>query len=454
MTAFPQLETARPDRPDYDALRASDVTVARLRAHHPSLIDFSTGRIMRLLAALDHPERRLAPVIHVAGTNGKGSTCAYLRAIAEAAGLKVHALTSPHLVRFAERIRIAGTLITDEQFGELADEVEAANAGQPISFHEITAALAFFAFSRTPADLCVIEVGLGGRYDATNVFDAPAVSVITPVALDHLEILGPELHKIAWEKAGIIKRGRPVIAARQTDEALAPIEREAESLAAPLTLMGRDFDAYEAHGRLCVQLEDRLLDLAPPSLYGAHQFANAGLAAAAIMALGDRRIDETAIACGVSRAVWPGRFQPLAKGPLAATAKARGADLWLDGAHNPHAGAALADAATRLSARDGRPVVLIVGMLGRKDASAFFPHFATLGPRVFTTGFDSPNATPAEDLSAAATKAGLQAEAVAGVEAALAKALETPGQTPHVIICGSLHFVGDVLAMTPDIWPT
>ena len=197
--------------------------MARLRALHPSLIDFSTGRVERLLAALEHPERRMAPVIHVAGTNGKGSTCAYLRAMAEAAGLKVHALTSPHLVRFAERIRIAGTLITDDQFSDLADEVEAANEGQPISFHEITAALAFHAFAKTPADLCVIEVGLGGRFDATNVFAAPAVSVITPIDLDHLEILGPELHKIAWEKAGIIKHGRPVVSARQRDEALAEL---------------------------------------------------------------------------------------------------------------------------------------------------------------------------------------------------------------------------------------
>jgi dihydrofolate synthase/folylpolyglutamate synthase len=441
-------------RPDYDALRASDVTVARLRALHPSLIDFSTGRVERLLAALGHPERAMAPVIHVAGTNGKGSTCAYLRAIAEAAGLTVHALSSPHLVRFAERIRIAGTLITDEQFSDLADEVEAANAGQPISFHEITAALAFFAFSRTPADLCVIEVGLGGRFDATNVFQAPAVSVITPVDYDHLEILGPELHKIAWEKAGIVKRGRPVVVARQLDEALQMIERESELLSAPLTLMGRDFDAYEAHGRLVVQLGEQLMDLPPPSLFGPHQFANAGLAVAAIQAFGDPRIDEAAIARGVASAQWPGRFQPLTKGPLGDMARARGADLWLDGAHNPHAGAALADAATRLAARDGRPVSLIVGMLGRKDASGFFPHFAGLAREVFTTSFDSPSATPPEDLAAAARAAGLNAEAVDGVDEALRRTLAAPGPAPHVIICGSLHFVGDVLALTPETWPT
>ncbi|HUO12955.1 MAG TPA: folylpolyglutamate synthase/dihydrofolate synthase family protein [Caulobacteraceae bacterium] len=441
-------------KPDYDALRASDVTIARLRALHPSLIDLSTGRVQRLLAALDHPERRMGPVIHVAGTNGKGSTCAYLRAIGEAAGLKVHALASPHLVRFAERIRIAGRLIGEDELDRRIDEVEKANAGQPISFFEITTALAFHAFAQDPADLCVIEVGLGGRFDGTNVFDAPAVSVITPVDYDHLEMLGPDLDKIAWEKAGIIKRGRPVVLARQLDEALAVIEREAEQQSAPMALMGRDFDAYEQGGRLAVQLEDRLLDLPAPSLFGAHQFANAGLAAAAILQLGDPRIDDDAIGRGVAGAVWPGRFQPLTKGPLAAVAKARGADLWLDGAHNPHAGAALADAATRLSARDGRPVALIVGMLGRKDASGFFPHFAALGPRVFTTAFESPNATPPEDLANAARAAGLDARVADGVRAGLAEALADDGPAPHVIICGSLHFVGDVLAMSPETWPT
>ncbi len=441
-------------RPDYDALRASDVTIARLRALHPTMIDLSTGRVRRLLAALDHPERRMGPVIHVAGTNGKGSTCAYLRAIGEAAGLAVHVLASPHLVRFAERIRIAGRLITEDELSARIDEVEAANAGQPISFFEITTCLAFHAFAQRPADLCVIEVGLGGRFDGTNVFDAPAVSVITPVDYDHLELLGPELHKIAWEKAGIIKAGRPVVVARQLDEALSVIEHEAATLGAPMTLMGRDFDAYEQAGRLVVQLGDRLLDLPPPSLFGGHQFANAGLAAAAALALGDPRIDDDAIGRGVASASWPGRFQSLTQGPLAAKAKARGADLWLDGAHNPHAGAALAEAVGRLAARDGRPVVLIVGMLGRKDASGFFPHFAPLDPRVFTTAFESPNATPPDELARAATTAGLRAEAVDGVAAALDMALAEPGPPPHVMICGSLHFVGDVLAMSPETWPS
>ena len=394
----------------------------------------------------------MGPVIHVAGTNGKGSTVAFLRSMAEAAGLRVHALTSPHLVRFAERIRIGGALVSDDKLSRLIDEVEAANDGQPISFFEITTALAFHAFAEAPADLVVVEVGLGGRFDASNVFERPAVSVITPVDYDHLEMLGPELGRIAWEKAGIIKAGRPVVCARQQPEAEAVIEAEAEQLGSPLTLMGRDVDAWEERGRLVVQARDRLLDLPPPSLLGPHQFANAGVAVMALLALEDRRIDDAAMATGVASAAWPGRFQRLTSGPLAE--KAGGADLWIDGAHNPHAGRALAEACTRLSARDGRPVALIVGMLGRKDASGFFAAFSELSPRVFATGFNSPSATPPEILAAAAQAQRLSAEVADGVEDALARVLAAPGPIPHVIICGSLHFIGDVLALSPDTWPT
>ena len=428
--------------------------IARLRALHPTLIDLSTGRVERLLAALGRPQDRLAPVIHIAGTNGKGSTLAFLRAIAEAAGLRVHALTSPHLVRFAERIRIAGQLIGDDELDRRIDEVETANAGAAISFFEITTALALHAFAQTPADLTLIEVGLGGRFDATNVFARPAVSVITPVDLDHLEWLGPELGKIAWEKAGVIKAGSPVVAGRQQPEALEVIEAEAAALAAPLALMGREFDAWGERGRLAVQLEDRLLDLPAPALFGPHQLDNAGLAIAAIQALADPRIDEGAIARGLAAASWPGRFQRLSGGPLGARAAAHGADLWLDGAHNPHAGRALARACAALQAIDGRPLALIVGMLGRKDAAGFFAAFTDLAPRIVTTGFASPNATPAEQLAAAARASGLDARCAEGVEAALAAALAAPGPPPHVVCCGSLHFIGDILALSPDTWPS
>ena len=436
-----------------DPIRAQDALVARLRALHPSLIDLTTGRVERLLEALGRPQDRMAPVIHVAGTNGKGSTTAYLRAIAEAAGLKVNVLTSPHLVRFVERIRLAGVLMTEQQLEQLIDRVEAANAGQPISFFEMTTVIAFLAFSETPADLCIVEVGLGGRFDATNIFDAPAVSVITPVDYDHLEMLGPELSKIAWEKAGIIKKGRPVVAARQPDEALEVIEQEAAALGAPMTLMGRDADAYEAYGRLLVQAEDQLLDLPPPSLAGAHQFDNAGLAVTALLALGDPRIDEAAIARGVSHTDWPARFQRLTKGPVAAKAAARGADVWLDGGHNPHAGRALAETAGRLVTRDPRPLVMIVGMFARKDARGFFEPFHGLAAKVFTTTFDSANAAAPQELADAARAAGLNAETAESIEAALDRALAGPGPAPHLLICGGLHFAGEVLAMSEETWP-
>ena len=395
----------------------------------------------------------MGPVIHVAGTNGKGSTTAFLRAMAEAAGLRVHVLTSPHLVRFAERIRIGGALISDAELSRRIDEVEAANAGEPISFFEITTCLAFHAFAQAPADLVVVEVGLGGRFDATNVFTSPAVSVITPVDYDHLEMLGPELHKIAWEKAGIVKRGRPVVSARQRDEALAVIQAEAASLDAPLTLMGQDFDAHESAGRLTVTLQDRLLDLPLPSLPGEHQFENAALAAVALLKLNDPRIDDAAIARGVARAEWPGRFQRLTTGPLGEIARAAGADLWLDGGHNPHGARALAKACARLSARDGRSWTFIVGLLGRKDAAGFFEALAALNPRVVAVPFSSPNHTSPDVLAQAATQAGLDASAQTDVTAALHDALGAD-RPPHVMICGSLHFVGDVLAMSPETWPT
>lgn len=437
----------------YDPIRTSDAVIARLRANHPSLIDLTTGRVERLLAALGHPERQLPPVIHVAGTNGKGSTVAYMRAMAEAAGLKVHVLTSPHLVRFAERIRVAGDLISDARLEALISEVEAVNAGQPISFFEITTVIALQAFAQTPADLCLIEVGLGGRFDATNVFDAPDLCVITPVDYDHLEMLGPELSKIAWEKAGIIKAGRPVVVAHQMEEGLEVIKAQAEALGAPMTLMGVDADAWEADGRLLVQLGERLLDLPPPALFGPHQFDNAGVAVAALLTLNDPRIDEDAMGRGVASAQWPARFQRLTQGRLGEMAAERGAVLWLDGGHNPHAGAALAQSLLRLTARDPRPVTLITAMFARKDAVGFFAPFADLRPRVVATSFDSPNAAPAEEIATAARVAGLEALTAEDVTAAVSAALSQAGPPPHILICGGLHFAGDVLAMDPETWP-
>ena len=452
MSVFPQQPDLVTD-PGHDPIRASDAVIQRLRANHPTLIDLTTGRVERLLHALGDPHTRLPPVIHVAGTNGKGSTVAYLRAIAEAAGLRVHALTSPHLVRFAERIRLAGRLIADAELEALTDRVEAANAGEPISFFEITTVLALLAFAETPADVCLVEVGLGGRFDATNVFDRPAVSVITPVDFDHLEMLGPGLTKIAWEKAGVIKRGRPVVVARQPDEALEIIEREADDRMAPMLLMGRDFDAWEERGRLLVQMPERLLDLPAPSLFGGYQFENAGVAVAAALML-DHGLSDEVLGRGVASAVWPARMQRLTAGPLAEMARARGSDLWLDGGHNPHAGRALAEAASRIVDRDPRPLTLVTGMFARKDAEGFFRPFAEMRPRVICTSFDSPIAAPAEELVEAGIRAGLAPETAANVTDAVARALEADGAAPHVLICGGLHFAGEVLAMSRETWPT
>jgi dihydrofolate synthase/folylpolyglutamate synthase len=435
-----------------DRLLPVDAALERLKTLHPKLIDLSLERMARLCTALGHPERRLPPVIHVAGTNGKGSTTAFLRAIAEAAGLTVHVYTSPHLVHFAERIRVAGQLIEAGPLAEILDRVEAANAGLPITFFEVTTAAAFVAFAETPADLCLLEVGLGGILDATNVIGAPAVAVIAPVDIDHREFLGDTIEPIAAEKAGILKPGAPGVIGRQREDAFAVIEARAEQVGAPLTVMGRDFDAYAERDGMVFQGGDRLLDLPRPSLMGAHQYDNAGLAIAAIQALGDPRIDEAAIATGIASAVWPGRLQRLTVGPLGNLAKAADADLILDGGHNPHAALALARALSDLGARDPRPLTLIVGMLKTKDPLAFFEAFTALNPRVFALPFEGEAILSPEALAEAARAKGLTADACAGLDEALTRALAI-GQRPRVVICGSLYLAGEVLARSPETWP-
>ena len=437
----------------YDSIRTSDAVIQRLQVNHPTLIDLTTGRVERLLAALDRPDLKLPPVLHVAGTNGKGSTVAYMRAIAEAAGLTTHVLTSPHLVRFAERIRIAGKLITDDELSVLIDRVEATNAGEPISFFEITTVLAFLAFAETPADLCIVEVGLGGRFDATNIFTKPAVSVITPIDYDHLELLGPELSKIAWEKAGIIKAGCPVVVARQHEESLQVIEQEATEKGAEVHLMGRDFDVKEENERLWMRVGDRSLRLSKPSLLGGHQFENAGLAVAAMLTF-DPSLSDEVLSAGVSSAVWPARMQRLTDGPLGALAEVRGAELWLDGGHNPHAGKALAEAVYQMNVAEKRPLVLVVGMFARKDAKGFLLPFLPLDPRVITTTFASPSAASGDDLRAAADAVGLQSETAHDVTEAVTRALDASGPAPRILICGGLHFAGEVLLMSEETWPT
>jgi len=436
-----------------DHLLPRDAALDRLKTLHARAIDLSLGRVGRLLETLGRPQDRLPPVIHVAGTNGKGSTVAFLRAIGEAAGLRVHAFTSPHLVRFAERIRLAGRLIDDEALTDLLDRVERANAGEPITFFEITTAAALLAFAETPADLCLLEVGLGGRYDATNVVPAPAVSVIAPVDLDHREFLGDTVEQIAAEKAGILRPGVPAVIGRQSEPALGVIEAEAERLGAPLLVMGRDFDSWPERGGMAFSDAQGLLDLPGPALPGPHQVDNAGLAIAAARALADARITDAAVAAGIAGAVWPARMQRLTAGPLAEAAAARGADLWLDGGHNPHAARALADTLARMAARDGRPTTLIAGLLANKDADAWFAAFAGSGARVLTVGGYAEAATEPEALAEAARRAGLEAEPTGDLDTALSRALSANGPPPRLLIAGSLHLAGEALSRSPATWP-
>jgi len=418
----------------------------RLRARHPQRIDLSLDRMRVLCAALGDPQHRLPPVIHVAGTNGKGSTVALLRAIAEAAGLKVHVYTSPHLVRFNERIRLAGELITDEALNAILDRIEAVSGDATV--FESTTAAAFVAMSETPADLAIIEVGLGGVLDATNVIERPLLSLITPVDLDHAEFLGTSLRGIAVEKAGILKAGARGLIARQSREAMDAIEVAAQAVGAPLTVMGVDFDAWAERGGLAFQDQERFLDLPAPALAGPHQIDNAGLAVAAALELD---LPEAAIARGLTAVRWPARMQRLTEGPYGEAARASDAELWLDGGHNPHAARALALALAQRQARAPRPTALIVGMLGNKDAGGFFEALKDSGATVFTVGFEGAAAEP-EALAAVARGHGLGATPSGTVEQALTHALRLGAG--RVVICGSLYLAGEVLGAARETWPT
>ncbi len=421
----------------------------RLRARHPQRIDLSLERMRALCSALGDPQQRLPPVIHVAGTNGKGSTVAFIRAIAEAAGLTVHAYTSPHLVRFNERIRLAGRLIEDEGLNAILDRVEAAiDAGDSqATVFESTTAAAFVAMSETPADLAVVEVGLGGVLDATNVIERPLLSVIAPVDLDHAEFLGTSLRGVAVEKAGILKAGARGLIARQPEEAMAAIEAAARAVHAPLTVMGVDFDAWAERGGMAFQDQSRFLDLPAPALPGPHQIANAGLAVAVALELD---LPERAIAEGLESVRWPARMQRLAAGPYAEAARAADAEVWLDGGHNPHAGAALAETLAERQARAPRPTALIVGMLANKDAGGFFGALTASGATVFTVPFEGVAAEP-EALAAVARGHGLGATACASATEALERALRLGAG--RVVICGSLYLAGEVLGASRETWP-
>jgi dihydrofolate synthase / folylpolyglutamate synthase len=425
--------------------------IARLSALHPKRIDLNLERVHGLLRRLGHPERKLPPVIHVAGTNGKGSTIAYLRAILEAAKLRVHVYTSPSLVRINESFRLGrtggGALVGDDELYAALEHCERANAGAPLTIFEIETAAAFWLFAQHPADVVLLEVGLGGRLDATNVIDAPLASVIAPVSMDHTEFLGDTLTTIAFEKAGIVKRDVPVICAEQAPEAIAVIEQQAKRLHAPLYAAGQQWHVNVERGRLVYQDDRGLMDLAAPKLFGRHQFDNAGLAIATLRAQSAFRIEPAAFEAGIVNAEWPARMQRLASGALVQQAP-QASEVWLDGGHNAEGGRVAAAALGDLEERVSRPLVVIVGMMANKDASAFLANFAGLTRHIIAVPIAGRDNTISPDRLADAARAlGMRVETSSSVEAALCSltrlAYEVP---PRILITGSLYLAGHVLS--------
>jgi dihydrofolate synthase/folylpolyglutamate synthase len=420
--------------------------IARLSALHPKRIDLGLDRMHRLLARLQNPEKNLPPVIHVAGTNGKGSTVAYLRAILEKAGLRVHTFTSPYLVRINECFRLAGKLVGDDELRAAFEECEAANAGEPLTFFEAETAAAFRLFAQHPADVLLLEVGLGGRLDSTNVIEAPLASVITPISMDHMEFLGDTLTSIAGEKAAIIKRNVPVVSAEQPPEAMAVIEAQARRMRAPLHAGGQQWQVGVERGRLVYQDERGLMDLAAPKLFGRHQFDNAGLAIATLRAIDTIKLGHAAFE-GIVNAEWPARMQRLATGRLVELGPA-GSEIWLDGGHNADGGRVAAAALGDLEERVSRPLVVIVGMMANKDAKAFLSNFSGLTRHIFTVEIPGQdNAMPQDRLADAARALGMRVELAGSVEAAICSiaklAYDVP---PRILIAGSLYLAGHVLA--------
>lgn len=430
---------------------AADREIESLMSLHPKGFDLSLDRISRLLERLGNPQDHLPPVIHIAGTNGKGSCAAFSRALLEAAGYRVHVHTSPHLVNWHERYRLAadggGRLVEDEVFADAIARVAKANAGQKITVFEILTAVTFLLFSEHPADAVIIEVGLGGRFDATNVIKEPAVSVIMPVSLDHESFLGDRVELIAAEKAGIIKGGCPVvIGAQESETALQVLIETAERLDCPAFVYGQDFLAFEENGRMVYQDEDGLMDLSPPRLPGRHQFANAAAAIAAVKAAGfeiSHRVADKAMA----NVTWPGRMQKLPQGRLTELAP-KGADIWLDGGHNPGAGVVVAEALAEQEEKNPRPLFLICGMINTKDQSGYFRAFKGLVRHVYTVPVSLSEASvPNDELAIRAAESGLSAEPVSSVANALLLLRDTwDGPPPRILISGSLYLAGAVLA--------
>jgi dihydrofolate synthase / folylpolyglutamate synthase len=424
--------------------RRSDLVLARLKTLHPRVIDLSLDRIAHLLDELGHPEAALPPVVHVAGTNGKGSVIAFLRAILEAAGFSAHVYTSPHLVRFSERIVAAGVEIGEEALSALLDECEVVNAGRPITFFEITTAAAFLAFSRTPADVTLLETGLGGRLDATNLVERPLLTAITPISIDHRSFLGSTVTEIAGEKAGILKPGVPCVVSPQTTDAAAVIARRAEAVGAPLIRHGHEWTVRDEGGGTVVweDAESRIV-LPRPGLVGPHQGENAGTAVACARALGGLAVDDEAIRRGIAAATWPARLQPLTGGRLRALLPPEW-ELWLDGGHNPAAGQALA---LQAHAWQDRPLYLVFGMLDSKDPIGFLLPLAPYVDRLVAVPVpDEPASLSPRMGIEAGEVVGLVADAATSIEGALAALARDATAPARVLICGSLYLAGAAMA--------
>ena len=427
---------AREQRP------GTDRVLERLTRLHPKIIDLSLDRTWRLLERLGHPERKLPPVVHVAGTNGKGSVIAYLRAMLEAAGYRVHAYISPHLVRFHERIRLAGALIGEDALLALLEECERVNGGEPITFFEITTAAAFLAFAREPADILLLETGLGGRLDSTNVVERPLVTVLMPISFDHMQYLGDSLAKIAFEKAGIIKAHVPAVVGPQPPEAMAVFEAKAAELQATLHRYGREWHAAEAGDGMSFKDSAGERRFPKPALSGAHQISNAGAALACLPLLKGFTIDDKAAARGLREVQWPARLQRLTRGPLAASLPA-GWELWLDGGHNQAAGEALGEF---IKGWADRPLHLVFGMLNTKEPVAFLKPLAVHARDLIAVRIAGDHASlSAEDAAGAAAQAGIAAEIADGVEPAVARIIARERQPSRILICGSLYLAGVVL---------
>ncbi len=418
-----------------------DIVLGRLTTLHPKFIDLGLGRTQRLLEALGNPEKFLPPVIHVAGTNGKGSTIAFMREIAIAAGLQVHVYTSPHLVRFNERIVLNGVPVNEAALLSVLEECEIANAGEPITFFEITTVAALLTFSRTPADLLLLETGLGGRFDSTNVIENPAMTVITPVSMDHMSFLGATIAEIAFEKAGILKSGVPCVVAPQVPDALSVIEARAQDLNSSLYISGFDWTSRSEPGAMVYCDGDREIYLPEPSLAGVHQRVNAATAIAALRSW-ERHLWSVEDICeGISTAKWPGRLQHLSSGRLADLLP-EGWELWLDGGHNPSAGAALMET---IAAWPEDPVVLVCAMQENKDARGFLEPLATVADSL--AAIDLPGGSPGyapKAIAEIASILGLESKVATSLSAALGEAANGP--TGRVLVCGSLYLVGEVIA--------